>query len=250
MKPYKTLIFDLDGTLSVSKSALSPEMAEVFSKASQTLNLAIITGGMFYQIQEQVIDRLTREAHLGNISILPTSGSEMRMYNTEKKEWEEVYSEKLSDNQKNRITKSLENALEQSSVEIAQDELAGDQIEDRESQITFSALGQNQTPELKAAWDPDEKKRREMMEYMTDLEDEFDVKLGGSTSIDITLKGIDKEFGINQFFKYTGLDIDNALFVGDKIIPGGNDWAATKTGIDTQSTEGPDQTMHIIVDNL
>jgi len=250
MKHYKTLIFDLDGTLSISKAPLSSEMAEIFSKASQICNLAVITGGMFNQIEKQVIGHLTSDAVLSNIFILPTSGSEMRLYNSESKEWEVVYSEKLSDEQTTRIIAALKNALEKSSFKIGEDEILGEQIEDRESQITFSALGQKQNPESKAAWDPDGVKRREMMGNLTDLEDEFDVKFGGSTSIDITLKGIDKEFGVNEFLKQTGFDIRDSLFVGDKIIPCGNDWAATKTGIDTRSTTGPDETMHIIVDNL
>ena len=39
--------------------------------------------------------------------------------------------------------------------------------------------------------------------HLTDnpLENGFDINIGGTTSIDITLKGIDKEYGINEFYK-------------------------------------------------
>ena len=36
---------------------------------------------------------------------------------------------------------------------------AGEVIEDRDTQITFSALGQDATPEDKYAWDPDNEKK-------------------------------------------------------------------------------------------
>lgn len=248
MKHYSILIFDLDGTLAESKSTITLDMADVLSKALENHVVVIITGGMFIQIKTQVIDQLPQETNLSNLFILPTSGSEMQEYRDGG--WQEVYHEALTDEQRRHIITSLEQALEQADIEIAQDEIVGEQIEDRQSQVTFSALGQEQSPEKKALWDPDEVKRRKMMGYLKDLEAEFDVKLGGSTSIDITLKGIDKAYGIKRFFKETGLDIKDGIFVGDKIVPGGNDWAATKTEIDTQSTSGPEQTMRIILDNL
>ena len=143
MKHYKTLVFDLDGTLAVSKSPLSPEMAKTFSKASQTCNLAVITGGMFEQIQEQVIDQLTADAILSNIFILPTSGSEMRLYNSETKEWGIVYSKKLSSEQRMRISRSLEEALETSSVDIGSEEILGEQSKIGNRRSPFLPLDRN-----------------------------------------------------------------------------------------------------------
>ena len=246
MKKYKTLIFDMDDTLVVTKSPLSPEMAELFAKASQKVNMVIITGGLLKQIKTQCIDLLNEDARLENIYILPTSGGEMHRYNLETKEWECVYDNRLTDEQKNRIINSFKNALSQASFEIKPEEIKGEQIEDRESQITMSAIGQYQLPELKYKWDPDQKKRRELVSYMSELKEEFDVNVGGTTSIDITLKGIDKEYGINRFFKETGFDMKEALFIGDKIMPGGNDWPAIKTGIDTYQTHNPENTALII----
>jgi hypothetical protein len=250
MKTYTTLIFDLDGTLAITKSPLSDSMSEVFSKALQVLNLAIITGGTFNQIKKQVIDRLDTNVRLEHLYILPTSGSEMLTYNTNTKSWDVIYSKQLSVNQKTKIIESLHTSLDKSSFTINNSLLLGEQIEDRGSQITFSALGQDQAAELKRLWDPKELKRREMMFFMEEIGDDFDIKLGGSTSIDITLKGIDKEYGINNFLSHTGFDIKKTLFIGDKIIPGGNDWAATKTGIDTRSTSGPEETQKIILEKI
>lgn len=246
MKKYKTLIFDLDGTLAVSKMSLTDHMAETLAEATKVARVAIITGGLFEQIKKQVIDRLPDQANLNSFYVLPTSGTGMFQYNAQDKNWDTVYQKTLSEDQKQRVIGSLQKALENVSFQIDEDVLMGEQIEDRGSQITLSALGQQQLPDVKKAWDPGREKRRELILSLTDLEDEFDVKLGGSTSIDITLKGFDKEFGINEFFRITNFDINEALFVGDEIVPEGNDWAATKTGIDTVDTSGPDETMEII----
>ena len=68
----------------------------------------------------------------------------------------------------------------------------GERIEDRGSQITFSALGQNAPVEAKEAWDPtNEKKNRLAQAVATDLP-HLAVRSGGSTSVDISARGIDK----------------------------------------------------------
>ena len=95
-KKYKTLIFDMDGTLSVSKSPLSSHMAELFSQTSNEINMVIITGGLFKQIKSQCIDLFTKEVNLSKIYILPTSGSKMKYYNTKTNSWDLVYNNKLS----------------------------------------------------------------------------------------------------------------------------------------------------------
>ncbi|MCA9351606.1 HAD-IIB family hydrolase [Patescibacteria group bacterium] len=248
MKTYETMIFDLDGTLSVSKSPLSDEEAEVLSHASQQLVIAIITGGRFEQIKKQVIDRLKPDANLANLYILPTSGA--MMYRYEDGSWTMAYQHPFNDEEKERVISALRRALADASFDIDPVILKGPQIEDRGSQITLSALGQQQDPEVKYAWDPDRKKRRELVSLLQDLDDQFDVKIGGTTSLDITKKGYDKAFGIREFFKVTGRDITKALFVGDELVPEGNDYAATTTGIDTRSTTGPEETARIIKEVL
>ena len=246
MKKYDTLIFDLDGTLAVSKRPLDDEMATLLSEASNLVNIVVITGGTFNQIKKQVIGNLTPKANMNKVYVLPASGSSMRTYNTNTDSWDIVYEHTLTKEQKELIISSIKEALSKVSFTIDPKILVGEQIEDRITQISFSALGQQQPIEVKEKWDGDRKKRLEMMTFLEHLENDFDVKIGGTTTIDITLKGIDKAFGINEFYKYTGLDIDQGLFVGDQIMPEGNDFAATKTAIDICDTSGPEETMNII----
>ena len=74
----------------------------------------------------------------------------------------------------------------------------GEVIEDRGSQITFSALGQQAPLAEKEKWDPDFAKRKKIKALVDPLIPEFSVRLGGATSIDVTKPGIDKAYGIEN----------------------------------------------------
>lgn len=240
----ETIFFDLDGTLAESKSPISNEMADMLSLLSHHYTLVLISGGMLEQLTKQVIDKLSQNTRFTNWYLMPTSGASLFRYNNGS--WVEEYQERLSEHQINTITTSINQALEQVSFTIKEHECKGSQIENRGSQVTFSALGQQQDYEMKKLWDPEKQKRRELQMILEPLLSDFDVKIGGSTSIDITLKGVNKAFGINQFFKVTGTSIKHGLFIGDELVPGGNDYAATETDIQTRMTSGPDETLEIL----
>src|ERR1035441_10285233 len=61
--------------------------------------------------------------------------------------------------------------------------------QDRGSQITFSALGQQAPLEEKKKWDPDFAKRKKIKAILDKLIPEFSVRMGGATSVDITKTG-------------------------------------------------------------
>ena len=62
----------------------------------------------------------------------------------------------------------------------------GETIEDRRSQITYSALGQQSPIEEKIKWDPDFGKRKKIKAILDQSIPEFSVHLGGTTSVDMT----------------------------------------------------------------
>ncbi len=93
-------------------------------------------------------------------------------------------------------------------------------IEDRGSQITFSALGQEAPLDEKKKWDPDFKKREKIKEILKPLIPDFSIQLGGSTSIDVTRPGIDKAYGVKKLQETLGIAIEDMIFVGDAVFPG------------------------------
>jgi len=238
----KTLIiFDLDGTLAKSKSTIDKEMADLLKNLLDVTQVAIISGGDWPQFQKQALKHLPKKALLNKLSILPTSGTKFYQY---KKDWEKLYAENFTDEETKKILDSLQSAIEEANLDIKK--TWGDQIEDRGSQITFSALGQEAPLDKKKGWDDDFSKRKKIVWPLQKSLKGFSVGMGGTTSIDITKPGIDKAYGINKLKEILGIDIPEMLFIGDALSEGGNDHPVKKTGVDCIQVKGPEETKIII----
>jgi phosphomannomutase len=72
------------------------------------------------------------------------------------------------------------------------------------------------------------------------------VRLGGATSIDVTKHGIDKAYGIRKLRDVLGIRIDQMLFIGDALFPGGNDYPAKQAGVQTIQVRDPEETKRVI----
>ena len=88
--------------------------------------------------------------------------------------------------------------------------------------------------------------RLRMLKILKRALPKFEVRAGGLTSIDVTRKGIDKGYGIRQIQRHLHVPIQDMLFIGDAIYPGGNDYAVTKTSIDYMKVCGPEETKRLI----
>ncbi len=237
----KLIVFDLDGTLAQSKSSLDDEMSALFSKLLGTVKVAVISGGNWPQFQKQVLAHLANDESLKNLSLLPTCGTQFYKYD---KSWQKIYSEDFTSEQKAKITSALKMAIEQSGLKV--ETTWGEVIEDRGSQITFSALGQHAPLEEKKTWDPDFIKRKNIKNILDPLIPEFSVQLGGATSIDVTKPGIDKAYGIGKLRETLGIGIEEMIFVGDALFPGGNDYPAKEAGVVSIRVRDPDETKMVI----
>ena len=121
----------------------------------------------------------------------------------------------------------------------------GEIIEDRGSQITYSALGQQAPLDEKKKWDPDFTKRKKIKSILNPLIPGFSVRMGGATSIDVTKPGIDKAYGIGKLRDILGIAINEMIFVGDALFPGGNDYPAEKAGVVSIPVKNPDETKRV-----
>jgi hypothetical protein len=238
------IFFDLDKTLAASKQPLTPEMAELLSKLLARTRVAIVSGGKLSQLKEQVADRLPAGTLLEHLYILPTSGAALYEYADGR--WQPIYEERLTDEQAQKIRAAIETVLRETRMLDEHAPAYGERIEFRGAEVTFSALGQEAPIEKKEAWDPDGAKKRTLHDALVPMLPEFDVKTGGSTSIDVTLKGINKAYGIRKLSEYRSYIIDDMLYIGDALYAGGNDEVVKSTGIRTQEVKGPEDTMHVI----
>ena len=153
----KLIVFDLDGTIAESKSSLDDEMSTLLGALLGIVKIAVISGGNWPQFEKQLVSNLPRDADLENLSLLPTCGTKFYKYGSA---WEELYSENFTDEEKAKITDSLHKAI--GSLGFDAEMVWGEPIEDRGSQITFSALGQEAPLEAKKKWDPDFSKRKQI----------------------------------------------------------------------------------------
>ena len=237
----KLIVFDLDGTLAESKSALDAEMAALLGRLLRAIQVAIISGGDWPQFEAQVLSKLAVDTRLSNLSLLPTCGTKFHTFSGV---WKTLYSEEFSASQKKQIIDALQEAPETAGIKLERH--WGDMIEDRGSQITFSALGQAAPLAEKKGWDPDFAKRKKIKLVLDGLLPEYSVKFGGSTSIDVTRPGIDKGYGIRKLQDVLGVGLKEILFIGDALFPGGNDYAAKEAGVDCIQVRDPNETKRVI----
>jgi hypothetical protein len=237
----RLIVFDLDGTLAESKSSLDIEMASLLHDLLGIVKVAIISGGGWPQFGKQILSNLPQDEVLKNLSLLPTCGTQFYQY---KRAWKRIYSEDFSPKEKTKIINELKNALNTTDFEI--EHIWGDEIEDRGSQITYSALGQQAPIEEKIKWDTDFTKRKKIQEILNVSIPEFSVHLGGTTSVDITKPGIDKAYGIMKLRDKLNIEIEEMIFIGDAIFPGGNDYPAKETGAVSIRIKDPEETKRVI----
>lgn len=226
------LAFDIDHTLSLSKQPISEEVANLLVQLLEWFDICIISGRNFEQFRARVIDRLpiTDTNILRRLHCLPAQGTQYyHFYN----EWELLYAYYLSDDDVARIFEVVETVARELGFWRESNPDTDDVVlENRLSQVTFAAVDTGACVTDKLAWDPDCSKRKQMVARMEKLAPKFEFKIGGSTSIDITVKGRDKEFGMSQLLKRLDLSKDEVLYFGDMTQPGGNDYPVVQMGID------------------
>jgi len=237
----KLIVFDLDGTLAQSKSSLDNEMAALLHDLLGVAQVSVISGGDWPQFEKQLLSHLPADARLTGLSLLPTCGTKFYQYEGA---WKKRYSEDFIPSEKEKIITSLHKALGESGYKAEQ--VWGEVIEDRGSQITFSALGQQAPLEAKVKWDPDFAKRKKITAILTKRIPEFSVRMGGATSIDVTKPGIDKAYGIRKLRDILGISLNEMLFIGDALFPGGNDYPAKEAGVVSLPVRGPGETKLMV----
>lgn len=241
MQP-RLVAFDLDNTLAPSRGPVSDEMAHRISDLLDFVDVCIITGGSTNQIVKQVVDRLPANADLSRLHLMPTCGTKYLQY---------IDGELVTRYEQNLSPKDADAAIAE--LEFAArfyglwtEEPWGDIIENRGSQITFSALGQQAPLSAKETWDEDNSKKRRIKKAVESRLPHLDVRLGGTTSIDVTMKGIDKGYGINKLADIVGIHPTKILFIGDRLDKEGNDYPVKSTGATCVAVKNPEGTAKVL----
>ena len=245
----KVLAFDVDQTLNVAKMPIPDEIADLLVKCLDHYEICPISGQKYEQFLIQIVNRLedagATPEQLSHLHLFVAQGTQYYRYNVSKKDWDRVYNYPLTDEQVAKITETIEKAAKELGY-WEEDKLAdGDEIiENRLSQVTFSALGQKAGTEAKYAWDPDCKKREAIVKRCKELSPEFEYEIGGTTSINAITPGMNKVFGMTHLMEELKVEKPEILYFGDMTQPGGNDYPVVQMGIDTITVRSHEDTAY------
>jgi HAD superfamily hydrolase (TIGR01484 family) len=252
LKPKQLIVFDLDGTLAPSKTPMDREMSGLMGKLLETKKVAVIGGGGYSQFKKQLLEELKIPKDLlKRLFLFPATSTTFYRYQGA---WKNVYAHRLSKAEREKIKKTFEKVFKEIGYQHPK-KTYGKIIEDRGTQVTFSALGQDVVKilgskkgvALKDKWrDGNTPLKLKIAKLMSKYLPNLEVRAAGHTSVDVTKKGIDKAYGLKQIEKYLGVRIKDMLFVGDAIFPGGNDYAVTKTKVDYIPVKDSEETKKII----
>ncbi len=245
----KVLAFDVDQTLNIAKTPIPPEIADLLTQCLDYFEICPISGQKFDQFIYQIVDQLkdATPKQLKHLHLFVAQGTQYYRYNTRKKDWDQVYSYPLTDKQVKEITIAIETAAKELGY-WEEDKLAeGDEIiENRLSQVTFSALDQKAGTEAKYAWDPDCKKREAIVKRAKELAPAYDYEIGGTTSISAITPGMNKDFGMTHLMEELKVEKKDILYFGDMTQPGGNDYPVVQMGIDTITVRSHEDTAYAL----
>ncbi|AHB42667.1 HAD hydrolase, family IIB [Candidatus Saccharibacteria bacterium RAAC3_TM7_1] len=243
----RLIAFDVDDTLVKSKNPITDEMRDLLARLLEHYQVAIISGSRYEIFQTNIIEPLgsATAEELRNMHILPTCGTRYYTYQGDAANWRLEYAEDFTDEQKSKIAEVCERHAKAAGLWPA--DPYGEVIEDRLSQISMSLLGQKAPAEAKYEWFNRHKEDAySLTEAIAEELPDFEVRYGGTTTVDITAKGIDKAYGMQKLLDALGMKKSDALFIGDRLEEGGNDYPVRAMGIDTIAVEGWETTPYVV----
>ncbi|MBQ6394150.1 HAD-IIB family hydrolase [Candidatus Saccharibacteria bacterium] len=245
----KVLAFDIDQTLNIAKTPVPDEIADLLTECLNHFEICPISGQKFDQFCIQIVDRLVERGatpeQLKHLHLFVAQGTQYYRYDG--KDWQQVYNFPLTNEQVAEITNALETAAKELNYwEEAKLQPGDEIIENRLSQVTFSALGQKAGTEEKYAWDPDCKKREQIVEKAKLLAPSYQYEIGGTTSINAFTPGMNKQFGMTHLMEELKVTKDDILYFGDMTQPGGNDYPVVEMGIDTITVRSHEDTAYAL----
>ncbi len=247
----KVLAFDIDQTLNIAKTSIPPEIAAELVKCLDYFEVCPISGQKYEQFLIQIVDQLkaagVTEEQLTHLHLFAAQGTQYYRYDLTEHDWQQVYNYPLAPEDVVKITTVLEKAARELGY-WEEDKLApGDEIiENRLSQVTFSALGQKAGTEVKYAWDPDMKKREAIVALCQKELPDFLYEIGGTTSINVAAPGMNKEFGMTHLLEELKVEKSDVLYFGDMTQEGGNDYPIVQMGIDTITVRSHEDTLYAL----
>lgn len=223
-------IFDVDGTLTPSRSKMNREFAIWFSKFCETNNVYLVTGSD----RPKTIEQVGQYIYCACKRVYNCSGNDVYACDTN------IRSSNWS------LPKDAEDWLSKILTQSQFKLRTGLHLEHRPGMVNFSIVGRNANKEQRAEyveWDINQNERNEIAKEFNYMFPNLEARPGGETGIDIAPKGLDKSQILQDFD-----DDDFIVFFGDRMDEGGNDWPlalANYNGVN-HSVKGWEETWEIL----
>ena len=210
--PETVYLFDVDGTLTHPRQQIDEEFADIFLSwlRKGKKKAYLVTGSDIEKTKQQIFPSFIDQCE----GLFTCSGNVF--YSAGGK----VYENTL--NIPTGLLENLQLYLQQSAWKSQR----GNHIEIRSGMINFSTVGRNASQNMREAytrWDGAFREREDIVAYLKDLHPDLEVAIGGAISVDIYPAGSNKGQEVEKLQERYGKDV-SLIFVGDKNIPGGNDW--------------------------
>ena len=202
---------DLDGTLTQHRQPLPKKNIDALKELSKKYKLIMVGAGQ--------TERIFNQMEKFPIDIIGNYGMQYGVYNKKTGAIDLVFNKAVDVDKK-----QIEERVDYLRNKYGYTEFKGDSVEFHPSGcITFPILGTKADKDDKIAFDPDRKKRRKIYRKVCEVFSDYEVFVGGSSSFDMSPKGVNKYFALKDFVETNGYSEDEILFIGDDYGFGGND---------------------------
>lgn len=230
MKKY--IFFDLDNTLTRSRTPVTPSMAKLLVQLAKGHEVFVVSGANAKQIALQLGPKLKGKywsmGQNGNACFRPNG--------------ELVWENKMNWLEKYEVFAYAHKIF---SAKLFPHKDKYDLLEDRGCQISYSFIGHHEDVSQKEKFDPDHKKRAMVLKKFPFKSKTVEVKIAGTTCFDFFIKGSNKGSNIKMLYETMGWKKDECLYVGDALFKGGNDESVIGI-IPTKEVRNPLDTEEVI----
>lgn len=238
---YQHVFFDLDKTLTKSRSAMESAHQELFERLCAERDVIVVTGGSLEQIRAQVTLRFDT-----TYISMPESGNR-----AVDKDGTQLWYEPLTEIQIAEIMRAVDALKKHFNVEVKDE---NDLVESRGAQVGYSVIGYHEDLEKKYAFDPGDVKRQAALKALPDVVANLDaigiaVEPAGTTTFNFIPKGKTKGYNVSRLIERMGWNTEECVYVGDALFPGGNDESVIGV-IPTQPVADPDETFRFVQEVL
>lgn len=241
---YDIYGFDLDDTLGPSQRQVPAPVRAELALLCARRHVCVVSGATPAQFRECLLDLAPLDRHGTHLYALASYGAQRGTRRDGR--WVFEIRRSLTAQQRRDAMLAIRTEAIRLGLWVSDDEVVGVRMDDRETQITFSALGRDATRVRKAAWDPDGRRRLALVDAVSSQLVDCVVRLGGETSIDVLPTGADKGTAVAELLADLGARPARCLFVGDRLYPSGNDYPVAESGIDCVSVRTWHDTLELL----